>query len=87
MIKLLGSLDILTGIFLILLNFGLFNWVVVVLLIYLLIKSLSFFGDILSIIDLAIIIMVSIFIFMGNLSFILVIGGIYLISKGFYSLT
>ena len=85
MIKLLGALDILTGIFLVLLNFGLSNWVVIALLIYLLIKSIAFFGDILSVVDLAVLVIAGIFIFFGNLSFLLVPGGVYLIAKGFYS--
>ena len=85
MIKLLGALDVLTGIFLVLLNFGLSNWIVIVLLIYLLIKSIAFFADILSIVDFAIVVIAGISLFFGNLSFLLVPGGVYLIAKGFYS--
>ena len=85
MIKLLGALDVLTGIFLVLLNFGFSNWVVIALLIYLLLKSIAFFADILSLLDLVIVVIGIIFIFLGTLSFFLVPAGVYLIAKGFYS--
>ncbi|MBU0999619.1 hypothetical protein KKG24_04975, partial [Patescibacteria group bacterium] len=70
---------------LVLLNFGLSNWVVVALLIYLLLKSLIFIKDILSIMDLIALVFVGIGFFAG-FNHLLLLSGVYLISKGFYSL-
>ncbi len=86
MLKLLGAIDILTGVFLFLfLKFGSFKWVLVFFLVLLILKSLSTWKDLFSIFDLvsSIVIILVFFGFVTNLTW-LVLGWLFV--KGLWSL-
>jgi len=86
MLKILGAIDILVGVFLFLfLKFGMFKWILVVFLILLILKSLLTIKDLFSIIDLvASLLIVLVFFGVINTLTWAVVG--WLILKGLFSL-
>ena len=85
MLKILGVLDILAAISLILLNFGLLPVAAALFAIYIFIKSIVFFKDISSIIDLAVFIIFILALF-GTYNFLTYAAIIWLLQKGIVSL-
>jgi hypothetical protein len=84
--KFMGFLDILTGISLILFNFGLVSGRFMLSFVcYLLIKGLMFKGDVASFIDIIIAVYI-LFMFFNPITFITVIIMIYLFQKGLFSI-
>jgi len=84
-IKILGAVDVLTGISLILLKFNLLKQFAIIMAFLLLIKSLMFLGNFASFIDIFCVVVIgaAFFGFYGTLTWIVVV---WLIQKGIFSL-